>query len=178
MRAIRAASAALLGVGVLALATPDAAAAYQGNITSFGFTVTPSTIAAGGRVTLALTDCDTTATVTSGVFDSVSVPSGRKAMATVDWDAKPGARYPVKFTCGGGSGSTNLTIAGGAPVPRPTPTPSVSATSSAPGGVRGGLGGSMGGMNTAEIVAGTALVMAAATGTIYVVRRRNESRSH
>jgi hypothetical protein len=179
MRAIRASFAALLGVGALALTGPVAAAAApSANITPFGFSVTPSTVAAGGRVTLTLTDCDTTATVTSAVFDSVTVPSGGRGTATVDWDARPGARYAVKFTCGNDSGTTNLTIAGGSPSPRPTPTPTASSSSLAPGGVRGGLGGSAGGTSTAEIVAGTALVTAAATGAIYVARRRGEKRGH
>ena len=101
MRTIRAASAALLGVAALALTTSAATAAPHGNVTPFGFTVSPSTVAPGGTVTLALSDCGRPATVSSGVFDTVTVPTGRSATATVDADARPGARYQVTFTCGG-----------------------------------------------------------------------------
>ncbi|MFD5032350.1 hypothetical protein ACFWM0_18320 [Streptomyces sp. NPDC058405] len=196
MRAIRAASAALLGVAAFALTTASSAAAVKDNATPFGYTVTPSTVAAGGKVLLAVTKCSTPATASSGVFDTVTIPSGSTAAATVDWDAKPGAKYEVTFTCNGVSAKTNLAIAAAAKTPTPAPTqtpaapaattqtpaqvatPAVGATSDAPLGVQGGVGGSIGGMNTAEIVAGTALVVAAATGTIYVARRRAESRRH
>lgn len=177
MRVIRAASAALLGAAALALTAPVATAAPEGNITPFGFSVTPSTIAAGGKVTLSVTDCDESATASSAVFDNVTIPKGRTATATVDFDAKRGAVYKVTFTCDGSSGTTNLTIAGSSPSPRPTSTVSP-ATIAPTAGVRGGLGGSVAGVSTAQIVAGTALVMAAATGTIYVARRRAEGRGH
>jgi plastocyanin len=172
MRTIRAASAALLGVAALALSAPAATAAHHGNVTPFGFTVSPSTVAPGGTVTLALSDCGRPATVSSGVFDTVTVPTGRSATATVDADARPGARYRVTFTCGGQSGTTELAIAAAT---SPVPTGSVA---SVPAGVQGGLGGSIGGLNTAEIVAGTALVVTAATGTVFVARRRAVGRRH
>ena len=114
MRAIRAASAALLGVAALALTAPvPRRRRPHGNITPFGFTVSPSTVAPGGTVTLALSDCGRPATVSSGVFDTVTVPTGRSVTATVDGDARPGARYQVTFTCGGQSGTTGLAIARG-----------------------------------------------------------------
>ncbi|MFJ9210153.1 hypothetical protein CU044_2444 [Streptomyces sp. L-9-10] len=179
MRAIRAASAALLAVSALVLTAPTATAAVDGGNAPFGFTVTPSTVAAGGRVTLSVTNCGTTATASSGVFDTVNIASGRSATATVDWDAKAGATYQVTFTCNGQSGKTSLRISGATrnPTPAPTATRTTAATV-VPGGVRGGLGGSIGGINTTELVAGTALVVAAATGTIYAVRRRAEGRKH
>ncbi|WP_327233133.1 hypothetical protein OG349_03310 [Streptomyces sp. NBC_01317] len=184
MRAIRAASAALLGATALALTAPTAVAAQRG--AGLGFTVTPSTVAAGGRLTLAAPGCRSSGTASSAVFDTVTVPAGGTAAATVDWDAKRGATYRTTFTCrSGGTAAASFTVAGGAtptrtPTVRPTrtPAPVTTATSVAPGGVRGGLGGSVGGMNTAEILAGTALVVAAATGTIYAVRRRAENRGH
>ncbi|MFJ4923319.1 hypothetical protein [Streptomyces sp. NPDC088725] len=201
MRVICRAVAALLGAGALALTASTASAAPaapQGDITPFGFSITPSTVAAGGRVTLALTDCDTGATVTSAVFDTVTVPPGGTATATVDRDAKPGAQYRVRFSCGGESGTTALTIAGGSPAPRPRPTPTPAPTRTvaptrvppltpvttarssplATGGVRGGLGGSVGGIDTGEIVGGTMLVVAAATGAVHVARRRADGRGH
>ncbi|MFI5756325.1 hypothetical protein [Streptomyces sp. NPDC051569] len=202
MRAIRAASAALLGAAALALGAPTATASADGKVTPFGFSVTPSTVAAGGRVTLAVTRCATPATASSGVFDTVTIPSGGTAAATVDWDAKAGAMYEVTFTCDGVSGRTELTVAGATRRPTPTPvrdpsrtparTPAVAPTaastrtaaavadppSASPGGVQGGLGGSVGGTRTGELVAGTALVVAAATGVVHAARRRAESRRH
>ncbi|WP_405792815.1 hypothetical protein [Streptomyces sp. NBC_01506] len=190
MRAIRAASAALLGAAALALTTPAVAmATAAAPVTPFGFAVTPSVIAAGGQVTLTVTGCSSTATAESGVFDDTPIPSGGSARATIFWDAKPGAMYEVTFTCNGEEGTTDLTIAGGTPAPTPTPTRTVTAsptrtatTSSTaiapPGGVKGGLGGSFIGMNGTELAIGTGLVAAAAVGTVLVVRRRSASRQH
>ncbi|MEU4492279.1 hypothetical protein AB0F96_02165 [Streptomyces sp. NPDC023998] len=171
MRAIRVASAALLGVASLALTAPTATAADDKG-TSPIFTITPSTVSPGGRVTLSASGCNTTATAASGVFDTVSISPGSSAGATVDLDARPGAQYSVQFNCPGqGTGSFNLTITGG----RSTPTTRSTVT---PQGVRGGLGGSVGSMNPAEIAGGSALVMAAATATFFVIRRRSHSRQH
>ncbi|MEV8420564.1 hypothetical protein [Streptomyces niveus] len=198
MRAIRAASAALLGAAALALTTPAVAmATAAAPATPFGFAVTPSVIAAGGQVTLTVTGCSSTATATSGVFDDTVIPSGGSARASIFWDAKPGAMYEVTFTCNGEEGTTDLTIAGGTPAPTPTPTrtatptptrtaspaatrtPTSSSTAIAPpGGVKGGLGGSFIGMNGTELAVGTGLVAAAALGTVLVVRRRSANRQH
>ncbi|MFD3518998.1 hypothetical protein [Streptomyces sp. NPDC058653] len=196
MRAIRAASAALLGAAALALTTPAVAMPTAAAPTPFGFAVTPSVIAAGGQVTLTVTGCSSTATAESGVFDDTPIPSGGSARASIFWDAKPGAMYEVTFICNGQRGTTDLTIAGGTPsptptrtsTPTPTPTPSPAVTRTAattsstaiapPGGVRGGLGGSFMGMNATELAVGTGLVAAAAAGTVLVVRRRSASREH
>lgn len=200
MRAIRAASAALLGAAALALTTPAVAMATPAApVTPFGFAVTPSVIAAGGQVTLTVTGCSSTATAESGVFDDTPIPAGGSARASVFWDAKPGAMYEVTFTCNGEQGTTDLTIAGGTPAPTPTPTPTrtvtptptrtatatptrTTTTSSTaiapPGGVKGGLGGSFIGMNGTELALGTGLVAAATIGTVLVVRRRSASRQH
>ncbi|MFD4508511.1 hypothetical protein [Streptomyces sp. NPDC058457] len=121
MRAIRVASAALLGVGALALSTPAILASDSGDGgrdgTPFGFRVTPSTVTAGGRVSLHLdrdSGCRGAATVTSGVFDTVRIPSERDSMtATVDRSAKSQASYRVTFNCDGSSASTELAIASG-----------------------------------------------------------------
>ncbi|AQU65451.1 hypothetical protein [Streptomyces niveus] len=200
MRAIRAASAALLGAATLALTTPAAAMAAAPD-PPFDFAVTPSVVAAGGEVTLTVTGCSSTATAESGVFDDTPIPSGGSARASVFWDAKPGAMYEVTFICNGEEGTTDLTIAGGTPSPTPsptvtptgtvTPTPTrtttASPTSSAttrstaiapPGGVKGGLGGSFMGMNGTELAIGSGLVAAAAVGTVLVVRRRSANRLH
>lgn len=196
MRAIRAASAALLGAAALALTTPAVAmATAAAPVTPFGFAVTPSVIAAGGQVTLTVTGCSSTATAESGVFDDTVIPSGGSARASIFWDAKPGAMYEVTFTCNGEEGTTDLTIAGGTPAPTPTrtstPTPTHTASPAAtrtptssstaiapPGGVNGGVGGSFIGMNSTELAIGTGLVGAAALGTVLVVRRRSANRQH
>ncbi|MFE2937856.1 hypothetical protein ACFXKG_02105 [Streptomyces sp. NPDC059255] len=196
MRAIRATTTALLGVAALAPTAPTAAAAVHGGSTPFGFTVTPSTVAPGGRVTLGVTNCASSATVSSAVFDTVTVPSGRTAAATVDWDAKRGSVYQVSFTCNGTTGRTNLTIARAASTPTSAPTraptrtptrtpartptraPTVATTSVAPAGVRGGLGGSVGGVGSGELATGTALVVAATAGSAWTIRRRTEGRAH
>ncbi|WP_381791632.1 hypothetical protein [Streptomyces niveus] len=198
MRAIRAASAALLGAAALALTTPAVATAAAPD-PPFDFAVTPSVVAAGGEVTLTVTGCSSTATAESGVFDDTPIPSGGSARASVFWDAKPGAMYEVTFICNGEEGTTDLTIAGGTPSPTPSPTvtptgtvtptptrtttatPTRTATTSStaiapPGGVKGGLGGSFMGMNGTELAIGTGLVAAATVGTVLVVRRRSANR--
>ncbi|WP_330262952.1 hypothetical protein [Streptomyces griseorubiginosus] len=169
MRAIRVASAALLGMTALALSAP-AAVAKSDNITPFGFSVLPSTIAAGGEVALLLErdhgGCKGSATVTSAVFDTITIPSHKsQAIAVVDWDARPGAVYRVTFTCDGVSGSTSLTIAGSRPV-APTPLPLH------PGrGVQAGEGGSFAGFDLKEIGLGAALILGS-VGTAYHLSRR------
>ncbi|MFF7472257.1 hypothetical protein [Streptomyces sp. NPDC008092] len=120
MRGIRVASAALLGLGGLALSAPvilasDTSDAGRDEGTHFGFRVTPTTVAAGGRVSLHLdrgSGCRGAATVTSGVFDTVRIPSERDSVtATVDRTAKSQASYRVTFSCDGSSVSTQLAIA-------------------------------------------------------------------
>ncbi|MGW1766197.1 hypothetical protein ACWCQL_19255 [Streptomyces sp. NPDC002073] len=175
MRAIRTASSHLIAAGAtaaaLAFAAPAATAAGAQPITSFGFAITPSTVAPGGQVTLTVTGCAAAfATASSGVFDTVSIPQGRPVRVTVDRDARRGARYGVSFTCNGETGSADLTIATAS-----TPTTSSTAASR---GVRGGLGGSVSGAEPAEIAAGAALFLVAAAGTTYAVRRRTAARRH
>ncbi|MFJ8076549.1 hypothetical protein ACIQ7Q_22020 [Streptomyces sp. NPDC096176] len=170
MRAIRAASAALLGAAALALTAPSASAV---NNTPYDFDVTPSTVAAGGRITLTAGGCPSSTTVTSGVFDTVTIPRNGSATATVDWDASPGAVYSVQFNCIGRVGTIDLTIAGGTAAPSARST-----TTTPPQGVRGGVGGSFKQLNAAEIAAGGALVAAAATATVVVIRRRSSNRQH
>ncbi|BBC38379.1 uncharacterized protein SGFS_096730 [Streptomyces graminofaciens] len=165
MRAIRVASAALLGATALCLTPPAAHAAPTGDITSFGFSVLPSTIAAGGQVTLRVDNCDSHTTVSSGVFDTVTIPKGQSsATAKVDWDAKPGAVYEVTFQCGKESGQTDLTIAGGTPTHHPTHVP--------PRGSHAGAGGTAAGFDLREIGLGAALVAGSLGVTWRLSRRR------
>ncbi|MER7837167.1 hypothetical protein ABTY98_14970 [Streptomyces sp. NPDC096040] len=124
MHAIRVASAALLGVGALVLGAPAALTDDEGDggrdsgqHTSFGLHVTPSTVSAGGRVSLQLNraeGCRGAATVSSDVFDTVRIPEGRDSVAaTVHRDARTRASYRVTFDCDGTRGSTQLSIAAG-----------------------------------------------------------------
>ncbi|MCP9956375.1 MULTISPECIES: hypothetical protein [Streptomyces] len=173
MRATGAASAALLGVAALVLTAPPAGAVDP-------FVVSPSTVNPGGRVALSAPGCSGTALASSDVFDTVTVPAGGSAVATVDWDARRGAVYTVSFTCAGGSpGTARLTIAsartGSTAVPTVTRTTTVTTT---PSGVRGGLGGSVGTWNAGELAAGGALAAAATAGTVYAVRRRASGGRH
>ncbi|MFF1724100.1 hypothetical protein [Streptomyces sviceus] len=170
MRAIRVASAALLGVTALALSAPAAVATGDTDITPFGFSVVPSTIAPGGQVALLLErdhgGCKGSATVTSGVFDTVTIPPFKSyATAGVDWDAKPGAVYRVTFTCDGVSGSTGLTIAGGRRG-GPTPVPL-----NPDRGAHAGAGGSIADFDAKELGIG-ALLIAGSIGAAYHFSRR------
>ncbi|KOY55396.1 hypothetical protein [Streptomyces sp. XY332] len=195
MGAIRTNATALLSAGatgaVLALGVlgaPSATAAEAQPVTSFGFAITPSTVAPGGRTVLSVTGCNAAyATVSSGVFDTVSIARGQTARVTVDRDARRGAVYSVSFTCNGETGSADLTITGGTTRPTTSSTSTATArsntsvTSTSTGGaslgVRGGLGGSVAGMDTRELGAGTGLFLAAAGGTAYALRRRS-ARGH
>ncbi|MFG3023336.1 hypothetical protein ACGFZQ_33125 [Streptomyces sp. NPDC048254] len=123
MHAIRLAPAALFGVGALVLGAPAALTNYAGDggrdsgqRASFGVHVTPSTVSAGGRVSLQLNrddGCRGAATVSSDVFDTVRIPEGRDSVAaTVHRDARTQASYRVTFDCDGTRGSTELSIAG------------------------------------------------------------------
>ncbi|MGC0398552.1 hypothetical protein RKD27_001196 [Streptomyces sp. SAI-126] len=170
MRAIGVASAALLGVTALAFSAPAATAKGDNNITPFGFSVLPSTIAPGGQVTLLLErdhgGCKGSATVTSAVFDTITIPSHKsQATAVVDWDAKPGAVYHVTFTCDGVSGSTGLTIAGGRVGPTPVPL-------NPDRGVHAGEGGSFAGLDVKELGMGALLIVGSIGAAYHFSRRR------
>ncbi|MEU3059804.1 hypothetical protein AB0P12_20485 [Streptomyces subrutilus] len=192
MGAIRTSATALLSAGatgaVLALGAfgaPAASAAEAAPVTSFGFSLTPSTVAPGGQVVVAVTGCASAfATVSSGVFDTVSIARGQTARVTVDRDARRGAQYSVTFTCNGENGSADLTIAGGTTAPTTSSTTGArtgvtGVTGVTPGsaqGVRGGLGGSVAGPDPVELGVGAALFLAAAGGAAYAVRRRGAGR--
>ncbi|WP_030301195.1 hypothetical protein [Streptomyces katrae] len=196
MGAIRTNATALLSAGatgaVLALGVlgaPSATAAEAQPITSFGFAITPSTVAPGGQTVLSVTGCNAAyATASSGVFDTVSIARGQTARVTVDRDARRGAVYSVSFTCNGETGSADLTITGGTTRPTTSSTSTATAranttvTSTSTGGaslgVRGGLGGSVAGMDPRELGAGAGLFLAAAGGTAYALRRRRAARGH
>lgn len=167
MRPIRVASVVLLSTAAFALAAPTASANDGGttpNVTSFGFTVSPTTVAAGATVTLNATECEEPLVrVSSGIFDTVELNEGRSATARVNADAKPGAQYEVTFECKGEKGTTTLTVAG-----HSTGT----GTTSPSRGVKAGVGGGAGGLNGTEIAAGSALLAGALGGGVFLMRRR------
>lgn len=177
MRAIRVASATLLAATALTLTATTASAAVaddtdpgtNNNITSFGFRVTPSTIAAGGQVTLSVDGCEGDTTVTSGVFDDAHIPKGQNSVSAMVFpDAKPGAMYEVTFKCKGETGTTDLTIATGRPTQNPTHHP----TTPVHRGVKAGVGGSLGGLDLHEIALGGALIVGTLGVAYYRTRRR------
>jgi hypothetical protein len=228
MRAIRGAATALLATAALCLAAPTATAGDDDlwgegagvgagvaegtgdgaghTITSFGFSVSPETVAPGGTVTLKSDGCEVpTVTVTSGVFDTVTLEEGRAGTAKVDVDAKAGAEYPVTFDCKGEKGTATLTITGGHHTGGQSTgghetgghetggqstggghetgghetgghtTPDVGAHK----GVKAGFGGGADAMGTTEVVAGTALIAGAlgAGGVLLLRRRRADDRA-
>ncbi|MFJ9338604.1 hypothetical protein ACIRP0_04840 [Streptomyces sp. NPDC101733] len=147
MGAIRSSATALLSVGATgvvvalgAFGVPAALAAEAAPITSFGFAITPSTVAPGGQTVLSVSGCGSAfASASSGVFDTVSIARGKTARVTVDRDARPGAQYSVSFTCDGETGSADLTITGGTTRPTtsstngPRTTPPATPRTTAPG---------------------------------------------
>ncbi|QKW10325.1 hypothetical protein HUT18_31870 [Streptomyces sp. NA04227] len=101
MRAIRVASAALLGVSALTLTAPGAVAdsPHKGD-ERFEVAVNPMTVKPGGEVRLTADGCKGRTKVHSGVFDTVVIEAGNNSATTkVDWDARKGATYSVTFSC-------------------------------------------------------------------------------
>ncbi|MEU9087407.1 hypothetical protein [Streptomyces sp. NPDC048357] len=189
------ATGAVLALGALGASASTSAGAGARQVTSFGFTITPSTVAPGGQTVLAVSGCNSAySTASSGVFDTVSIARGQTARVTVDRDARRGAVYSVSFTCNGETGSADLTIAGGTtrPTTSSTRTATATATVIAPRtttptnataagsarGVRGGLGGSVAGVDPVEFGAGAGLFLTAAGGAAYALRRRGSGRGH
>ncbi|MEU6533778.1 hypothetical protein ABZ869_31845 [Streptomyces sp. NPDC046928] len=167
MRAIRVASAALLGFGALAAAAPAAHA--SGDDSGFWARVVPGTVEPGGQVRLHANGCEQSVTVSSGVFDTVVIPRWRTtARVTVDRDAKRGAVYEVSFYCGTFWQSADLRIAGGRPEPWHRPVTDK--------GVKAGAGGTFAGFDLEEIGLGAALVTGA-IGTAYHLSRRRTDES-
>ncbi|GAA2665407.1 hypothetical protein [Streptomyces vastus] len=168
MRAICVASAALLGAGALALAAPAAVAATGGErgTASFGFDVSPTTVAAGGEVTLNVWGCATEAKVFSSAFDPVVIPKGQhSATATVGWQAEPGT-VKVTFQCEGEYGNKDLTIEAGQQSGRGQ------SHMHAQKGVKAGAGGTIAGFDPGDIGLGLALVMGSVGAAYHWSHRR------
>ncbi|WP_327665284.1 hypothetical protein [Streptomyces sp. NBC_00498] len=161
MHAIRAASAAALSLAALSLTAMPVAA----NDSSFNVTVTPSTIAAGGRVTLQASGCDDPHGISveeEDILRHVSFSGSGSGSADVDWNAQQGAVRSVTFLCDKKPDTVTVTIATGRPDSSPSPVPQ---------GVKAGIGGSAGGLDLQEVALGGALI-AGALGAAYVVARR------
>ncbi|MFB7862970.1 hypothetical protein [Streptomyces sp. NPDC056069] len=179
MRAIRAAAAALLAVAPLVIVAPPASAEDDGfpkegtghDITSFGFSVTPETVAPGGTVTLTSDGCEVpTVTVTSGIFETVTLNEGHQGTATVDVEAKVGTQYEITFDCKGERGTAKVTIAGGAQHD--------TASTGARKGVKAGFGsGGADGVGTTEMVTGGVLIVGALGAAVVLMRRRQSTGS-
>ncbi|MEU2116210.1 hypothetical protein ABZ567_11235 [Streptomyces sp. NPDC016459] len=182
MRAIRAASAALLSAAALvAAAAPIALAGEEDpGITSFGFSVIPETVAPGGTVTLTTDGCEVpSVTVTSGVFDTVTLEEGRPGTATVDFDAKAGARYEITFDCKGERGTTTLTVAQGGTGGKTTTGHDDRMEPGALKGVKAGYGTAAAsgaesdGLGATGAVTGALLIAGALGAAVVLIRRRD-----
>ncbi|MGW4159836.1 hypothetical protein [Streptomyces sp. NPDC004788] len=142
------------------------------NITSFGFSVAPRTVAPGGTVTLKSDGCEVpTVTVTSGVFDTVTLNEGHEGTATVDLDAKAGTQYEITFDCKGERGTTTLTIAADGHQDGAHETGAHE--TGARKGVKAGFGAA--GVGTAEMVTGGVLIVGALGAAVVLMRRRENS---
>ncbi|MFC8104231.1 hypothetical protein [Streptomyces sp. NPDC057363] len=170
MRAIPVASVALLGVAALSACVPAGAATGSGS--TFGFLVHPATVAPGGEVTLGVgrgsDGCQGRVTVSSAVFDTVTIPRHRSsATARVHRDATRGSVHRVRFACDGRTGTVKLTIAGGGSH-RPSPEPHHPDK-----GVHAGEGGSVAGFDVKETGLGLALIAGSVGAAYHLSRRRS-----
>ncbi|MFE0513772.1 hypothetical protein [Streptomyces sp. NPDC058964] len=176
MRAIRVAAAAPPGSGILVLSRSAPAAVAEGGdgAAPFGLRVEPGTVAAGDRVTLSLNRDGRrgTATVSSGIFDTVRIPSGRSsATATAARDVRAGSAHRVTFSCDGASGSTDLAVTDGRSDLNPRLLPPLSDVS-AQRGVQAGEGGSLAGFDLKEVAPGAVLVTTSVATAYGLAHRR------
>ncbi|MFG2868360.1 hypothetical protein [Streptomyces sp. NPDC048338] len=147
----------------------------RSDITSFGYSVTPAKIAPGGTVTLKSDGCEVpSVTVTSGIFETVTLDGSGQGTAVIDVEARVDAQYEVTFDCKGERGTAMLTVArdaGGH-----TGTTTGTGDTGAHRGVRAGFGSGSagaGGLGTAEVAAGSALIAGAlGGGGVLLMRRR------
>ncbi|MFG2617742.1 hypothetical protein ACGFXC_08935 [Streptomyces sp. NPDC048507] len=156
--AVAALAATALTPVTLASAAPSGAPSGGGSPSA---TVSPGTVAPGGRVSLNVEGCGTpSARATSRAFGDVPLTSANRpsanfsGTATVYRDAPTGS-HPVTFECGGTGGR------------RVTVTLQV-----APGAARGGLGGSVDAMGPGQMALGATLAAGALGTGIWILRRR------
>ncbi|MFD3486670.1 hypothetical protein [Streptomyces sp. NPDC058665] len=106
------AAVAVAGAAVLVLGAGPAA--FAGDKAEFDFSVAPEAVAPGGEVTIRSSGCEaSTLTVSSGVFETVTLTEGEEKSATVFDDVKPEAEYEITFDCGGVIRSVPLMIKSG-----------------------------------------------------------------
>lgn len=197
-RTIGTASAAVAGAAALILAA--GAPVFAGDEAEYDYSVSPEAIEPGGEVTIRTTGCRApTVTVSSGVFETVTLNEGEEKSARIFDDVKPEAEYEITFDCAGVIRSLPLMIKPGGPgkpgkperpgkPPHPAEPPAPWEPSrpeppeqgphephedGAHKGVNAGIGGSTdGGPNTAGLAVGAAVIAVAAGGAIHLVRTR------
>lgn len=200
-RTIGTAPAAVAGAAALILAA--GAPVFAGDEAEYDYSVSPEAIEPGGEVTIRTTGCRApTVTVSSGVFETVTLNQGEEKSARIFDDVKAEAEYEITFDCDGVIRSLPLMIKpGGAgkpgkperpgkpphpaepPAPwdpsRPEPPeqrphePQEPHGDGAHKGVNAGIGGSTdGGPNTAGLAVGAAVIAVAAGGAVHLVRTR------
>jgi hypothetical protein len=155
-----AAATALTAAAFLPAATPAFATASAPETSPAPLaSVSPSTVAPGGRVALNIAGCGTrTGRASSNAFGEVQLTPGNLeasnlfGSATVFRNTSPGT-HRVTFDCGGRQVAVSLYVT--------------------PGAARGGLGGSFGGMSPTEILVGGGLVATAVAAGLYTLRRRS-----
>ncbi|GAA4326691.1 lipoprotein [Streptomyces venetus] len=173
MRGICVATAVLLGAGALTSCVPAADAAVQSD---FGFSVDPSTVNPGGKVTLRVdrNACRGEAAVSSPVFDVVTIaPWQSWTTAVVDWNAEPGDVYDVEFVCERTSGTARLTISGRPPADHPGHHPGHDGRHPSKG-VHAGEGGTLAGFDLKEIGLGGVLIAGSLGAAYHFTRRRTD----
>ncbi|WP_051781545.1 MULTISPECIES: hypothetical protein [unclassified Streptomyces] len=143
--------------GLIAAAVAPAPLAYA----AASATVSPTSVAPGGRVALSVAGCGTqVARVTSTAFGEARLTPGNQTAAsligsaTVFNNASSGA-HSVVFECGG-PGGERVTL-------------SLQVTT---GAARGGTGGSIGSMSPGQVALGSALAAGALGAGVWVIRRR------
>lgn len=189
--------------GAAALVFSAAAPVFAGDEAEYDYSVSPESIEPGGEVTIRTTGCRApTVTVSSGVFETVTLSEGEEKSARIFDDVKPEAEYEITFDCDGVVRSLPLMIKPGGPgkpgKPEKPGKPPYSAEPPAPWepsrpetleppeqrphepredgahkGVNAGVGGSTdGGLNTAGLAVGAAVIAVAAGGAIHLARTR------
>lgn len=201
MRRIGTASAAVAGAAALVLGAGWTA--FAGDEAEFDYSVSPEAIEPGGEVEIRTTGCQVpTVTVSSGVFETVTLNEGEAKAARIFDDVKAEAEYEITFDCDGVIRSVPLMIKPGKPG-RPGKPERPDGSGKPPGpwepprpehperpeqrpheprphedtahkGVKAGIGGSTdGGPNTAGLAVGAAIIAVAVGGGVQLVRRRS-----
>ncbi|MEV6741903.1 hypothetical protein AB0N14_35425 [Streptomyces sp. NPDC051104] len=185
MRAIRLASAAMLGVSALALTACTTAVARGGEAgaghSGFSYNLEPAAVAPGGRINLPVRGCNGDAKVFSGAFDDdVTIPRGRNsATVTVGRNALPGTTFDVLFQCGHQAGHRQLVMTTGRNDRDDESRDEGSGRGNGRGeaerpqhGVHAGEGGSIGGFDLKKTGLGAALVLVSVGTAWHLTRRR------